>query len=204
MPLHHCRRSADSVDHSGGGNGSFNARVDLNVTGHQGTLFKNITVTTDKGTKSVMMRIDFLPPVVIKMTMNKKPPASRPERRPAGGLQERLRHLPQPKTSRAVMGRSFSKMPAPSVTRPKTVRPSSPTWANSPCRPNEDFWRTWITYGKPGSVMPAFAKSQGGRWTICRSPRWRSFSIRSTPPRPTPRPSDLRKNSARYPVNHDD
>jgi hypothetical protein len=27
---------------------------------------------------------------------------------------------------------------------------------------NEDFWRTWISYGKPGSVMPAFAKSQGG------------------------------------------
>jgi mono/diheme cytochrome c family protein len=27
---------------------------------------------------------------------------------------------------------------------------------------NEEFWRTWITYGKPGSLMPAFATSQGG------------------------------------------
>jgi mono/diheme cytochrome c family protein len=27
---------------------------------------------------------------------------------------------------------------------------------------NEEFWRTWITIGKPGSLMPAFATSQGG------------------------------------------
>lgn len=27
---------------------------------------------------------------------------------------------------------------------------------------NADYWRTWITYGKPGSLMPAFAKEQGG------------------------------------------
>ncbi len=27
---------------------------------------------------------------------------------------------------------------------------------------NPDFWRTWITFGKPGTLMPAFAASQGG------------------------------------------
>ena len=27
---------------------------------------------------------------------------------------------------------------------------------------NPDFWRVWITSGKPGSLMPAFAKAQGG------------------------------------------
>jgi mono/diheme cytochrome c family protein len=27
---------------------------------------------------------------------------------------------------------------------------------------NEEFWRTWITAGKAGSLMPAFATSQGG------------------------------------------
>jgi len=25
-----------------------------------------------------------------------------------------------------------------------------------------DFWRNWITHGKPGSLMPAFAKAEGG------------------------------------------
>lgn len=27
---------------------------------------------------------------------------------------------------------------------------------------DREFWKTWITYGKPGSLMPAFAKSQDG------------------------------------------
>ncbi|HEX7654797.1 MAG TPA: cytochrome c, partial [Verrucomicrobiae bacterium] len=27
---------------------------------------------------------------------------------------------------------------------------------------NVEFWRTWITYGKPGSLMPAWSISQGG------------------------------------------
>jgi mono/diheme cytochrome c family protein len=27
---------------------------------------------------------------------------------------------------------------------------------------NMDFWRTWIAHGKPGTLMPAFAKSDGG------------------------------------------
>jgi mono/diheme cytochrome c family protein len=27
---------------------------------------------------------------------------------------------------------------------------------------NEEFWRTWIAHGKPGSFMPAFSQSDGG------------------------------------------
>src|SRR5581483_10486280 len=27
---------------------------------------------------------------------------------------------------------------------------------------NAEFWRNWITHGKPESLMPAFAKSEGG------------------------------------------
>jgi mono/diheme cytochrome c family protein len=27
---------------------------------------------------------------------------------------------------------------------------------------SQEFWQTWITSGKPGTLMPAFARSQGG------------------------------------------
>jgi mono/diheme cytochrome c family protein len=27
---------------------------------------------------------------------------------------------------------------------------------------NADYWKTWISQGKPGSMMPAFSTSQGG------------------------------------------
>ena len=30
---------------------------------------------------------------------------------------------------------------------------------------NEEFWRTWIAHGKPGSLMPAFATAEGGPLT---------------------------------------
>ena len=31
-----------------------------------------------------------------------------------------------------------------------------------PKEKNADYWRTWITYGRPGSLMPAFSKAEGG------------------------------------------
>jgi mono/diheme cytochrome c family protein len=30
---------------------------------------------------------------------------------------------------------------------------------------DEHFWRTWISYGKPGSLMPAFARTENGPLT---------------------------------------
>ena len=35
---------------------------------------------------------------------------------------------------------------------------------------NEEFWRTWIAHGKPGSLMPAFASAEAARSTTCKSP----------------------------------
>ena len=37
-----------------------------------------------------------------------------------------------------------------------------PDLANLPVPTSEEFWRAWITVGKAGSLMPAFATSQGG------------------------------------------
>ncbi len=30
---------------------------------------------------------------------------------------------------------------------------------------NDEFWRTWIAHGKPGSLMPAFSTAEGGPLT---------------------------------------
>jgi mono/diheme cytochrome c family protein len=30
---------------------------------------------------------------------------------------------------------------------------------------DKDFWRAWITYGRPSSLMPAFAQAEGGPLT---------------------------------------
>jgi len=31
---------------------------------------------------------------------------------------------------------------------------------------DETFWRTWISYGRQGSLMPAFAKTENGPLTV--------------------------------------
>jgi hypothetical protein len=40
-----------------------------------------------------------------------------------------------------------------------------PDLHNLPMTTSEEFWRTWITSGKAGTLMPAFATSQGGPLT---------------------------------------
>ena len=145
-----------------GGNGSFSARVDLNVTGHMGTLFKNITITTDKGMKTVMMRIDFLPPVVIKMTDEQKAAgiaASKTDRQAVFKNDCATCHT---KNIQGRYGQELYKNACAICHEAENRATIVPDLGKLTIPTNEDFWRTWITYGKPGSVMPAFAKSQGG------------------------------------------
>jgi mono/diheme cytochrome c family protein len=145
-----------------GGNGSFKARVDLNITGHQGTLFKTVTVTTDKGMKSVMMRIEFQPPVKINMTDEQKAAgiaAAKADRQAVFRGDCATCH------TKNIQGRYGQKLfqNACSICHEAENRATIvPDLAKLTVPTNEDFWRTWISYGKPGSVMPAFAKSQGG------------------------------------------
>jgi len=40
-----------------------------------------------------------------------------------------------------------------------------PDLHNLKTQTNDEFWRTWIAYGKPASLMPAFATSEGGPLT---------------------------------------
>ena len=74
------------------------------------------------------------------------------------------------------MGRKLSKVTCAICHEAANRATMVPDLAQLKVPTNEEFWRTWITYGKPGSLMPAFAKSQAGPLDdICRSRRWRSI-----------------------------
>jgi cytochrome c553 len=51
---------------------------------------------------------------------------------------------------------------------------------------NSDYWRTWIKYGRAGSLMPAFAKSQGGPLTDDQIESLVNYLVRITPSLPQP------------------
>jgi mono/diheme cytochrome c family protein len=51
---------------------------------------------------------------------------------------------------------------------------------------SEDFWRTWITSGKAGTLMPAFGKSQGGPLTDFQISSLATYLNQAIPPHPQP------------------
>jgi mono/diheme cytochrome c family protein len=49
-----------------------------------------------------------------------------------------------------------------------------------------DFWRKWITYGRAGSMMPAFATAEGGPLEPYQVDALVAFMVRAFPNRPAP------------------
>jgi mono/diheme cytochrome c family protein len=146
-----------------GTNGQIGATVDLR--GKSGTLFKSITVSTDKGTKLLMMQINMLPPVIPQLTEEERAKgiaAAKVDR-------QAVFHGDCVKCHANNIEGKYGKQLYDSVCAichdaehrdtmvPDLHHLKTPT--------NDEFWRTWIAHGKPGSLMPAFATSDGGPLT---------------------------------------
>ena len=146
-----------------GTNGQIRLTVDLR--GKSGTLFKTVNVSTDKGSKTLMLRINMLPRVIPKLTD-----------------EERARDVAAAKIDRqAVFRGDCAKCHSDNI-QGKYGKPLYdsicgichdaeqraavvPDLHNLKTPTNNEFWRTWIAHGKPGSLMPAFATSDGGPLT---------------------------------------
>ncbi|MGA3284941.1 MAG: DUF1573 domain-containing protein [Verrucomicrobiota bacterium] len=140
-------------------------RFSVNLQGKSGTLIKTVTVSTDEGSKILMLRINILPPVIPKMTE-----------------EERARDIAAAKIDRqAVFHGDCAKCHLKNI-QDKYGKPlfdsvcgicheaeqratMVPDLHNLKTPTNDEFWRTWIAHGKPGSLMPAFATSEGGPLT---------------------------------------
>lgn len=144
-----------------GSNGEIKLKV--NLQGKMGMLFKQVAITTDKGMKSLMLRINILPP---------PPMAEMSEAQRAAGVRAAQAdrqavfksdcascHL---KKIEGKYGQQLYESVC-AVCHESAHRASMvPDLRNLPVPTSEEFWRTWITAGKAGTLMPAFATSQGG------------------------------------------
>ncbi len=134
----------------------------VNLAGKSGTVFKTVNVSTDKGSKTLMLRINILPPVIPMMTDA-----------------DRARGLAAAKVDRQAV---FKNDCATCHAKPAEGK-YGPALFNAVCAvcheaehratmvpdlhaiktpTNVDFWQTWIMHGKPGSLMPAFCTAEGG------------------------------------------
>lgn len=144
-----------------GANGEIKLKVNLEAK--SGTLFKQVTIVTDKGTKSLMLRINILPPPPMpEMSAAQRAAAvqmatvdrqavfkgscatchlNHIEGKYGQNLYEAICAVCHESAHRATMVPDLHNLPVPT---------------------SEEFWRTWIAAGKAGTLMPAFATSQGG------------------------------------------
>jgi len=145
----------------GGSNGQI--KLNVNLAAKAGMLFKTVNVSTDKGSKTLMLRINIAPPPA--------PRAMTPEERAQGVAVAKADrqavfksdcascHLPK------IDGKYGQNLFEAVCTICHEAKPRASMVPDLHCLPvttSEEFWRAWITAGKAGTLMPAFATSQGG------------------------------------------
>ena len=137
-------------------------KLSVNLAGKQGTLFKTVNFATDKGKRDLMLRINLTPQPVVKMTEAEKAAgiaAAKVDRQAVFKGDCATCHL---KNVPGKFSQELFKNACGICHEAENRATMVPDLAKLKVPTNEEFWRTWITYGKPGSLMPAFAQSQGG------------------------------------------
>lgn len=136
--------------------------VTVNIAGKYGTLVKSVTVGTDHGTRELVVQVNILPDVV-------KEPSDA----------DRMRQMQIAKVDRQAVfkgdcaschvtrgndkyGKALYDADCAICHEGEHRASMVPDLHSLKVPTNDDFWRTWITHGKPGTFMPAFSTSDGG------------------------------------------
>ena len=170
-----------------GTNGQIGANV--NFAGKSGMLLKTMTVTSDKGFQTLMLKITILPPVV-----------------PTQSEADRARALEMAKADRQAVFRGdcaichvkpgegkYSKTLYDAVCgichEGKDRATMVPDLHNIKTPTNVDFWQTWIAHGRAGSLMPAFATADGGPLSDMQIASLAGYLNMTIPSPPVPPPA---------------
>ncbi|HEY5042948.1 MAG TPA: DUF1573 domain-containing protein [Verrucomicrobiae bacterium] len=146
-----------------GSNGTI--KVSVNLAGKSGIVFKSVAVTTDQGRKDLLLRINIQPPVVVNMTDEQRAAAlaaAKVDRQAVFKGDCATCHI---KNIEGKMGQALYESVCGICHEAEHRATMVPDLAKLTVPTSEEFWRTWITIGKPGTLMPAFATSQGGPLT---------------------------------------
>jgi mono/diheme cytochrome c family protein len=143
-----------------GTNGQMMATV--NLAGKSGTLYKSLNVYTDKGFKTLQLKITILPFVMPKMSeadraQNVK--IATADRQAVFKGDCATCHV-QPGEGK--YGLALYEADCAICHEGEHRATMVPDLHALKTPTNIEFWRTWIAHGKPGSLMPAFSTADGG------------------------------------------
>lgn len=136
--------------------------VTVNLQGKTGTLFKTVNVSTDRGSKTLMLRINILPPVIPTMSDADRArfvAVSKIDRQAVFRGDCAICHV---KSGEGKYGEALYQADCAICHEGKDRATMVPDLHNLKVPTNDDFWRIWAAHGKPGSLMPAFSSIDGG------------------------------------------
>jgi mono/diheme cytochrome c family protein len=137
--------------------------VNMNLAGKSGMVIKTVNVATDKGTKHLLVRVTILPmPSSAGMTAAAREAnqlLSRADRQAVFKGDCASCHVEPAKNK---LGKDLYASACGICHEAEHRASMVPDLHVAKQERNADFWRNWITNGKQGSLMPAFATTSGG------------------------------------------
>jgi cytochrome c553 len=136
--------------------------VTVNLAGKNGTVYKTVNVSTDKGSRDLLVTITILPPVVLTMS-----DADRAHNviMSSGDRQAVFKgdcvscHV---KPGEGKYGQQLYAADCAICHEGEHRATMVPDLHALKTTTNAEFWQTWIAHGKAGSLMPAFSTAEGG------------------------------------------
>jgi mono/diheme cytochrome c family protein len=136
--------------------------ITVNLAGKTGTIFKTVNIVTDRGNMNLSVRITILPPVVRVLSDADRilgMAAAKVDRQAVFKGDCATCHV---KPGIGKYGKSLYDVSCGICHEAEHRATMVPDLHDIKTPTNEDFWRTWIMHGKPGSLMPAFSTAEGG------------------------------------------
>ncbi|MFM2083082.1 MAG: hypothetical protein RL380_1773 [Verrucomicrobiota bacterium] len=154
--------------------------VSMNLAGKSGTIVKTVTVNSTAGTKSLQFRVIMPDPQAARDRNMMEAAADR-------------QAIFKGTCANCHVTPGIGKMGAElynascGICHEAQHRASAVADLHNLSHPTDrDFWKTWITYGKPHSMMAAFAQSQGGPLTPEQVESLADFLITAFPSKVNP------------------
>jgi len=136
--------------------------ITMNLAGKGGVVFKTITVNTDRGWKVLTVKTTILPPPATAMTVADRERNTQLAKadRQAVFKDDCARCHVEPAIGK--MGKELFTAACGICHEGEHRATMVPDLHALPHETNAEFWKIWIAHGKVGSLMPAFAQTDGG------------------------------------------
>lgn len=146
--------------------GQISATMQLAGTPPGGTKVKTLTVSTDKGPKALYVKAVVMPvpaPMTEMDRTNNQKVALADRQAVFKGDCARCHMVPaKDPMGNEKMGKDLYAAVCTICHETEHQASFVPNLHRLPEPTNVEFWKNWIAHGKPGTLMPAFAKSEGG------------------------------------------